>query len=245
MSSFLYFVPDAIVTGVGNLPEATGLRAILGTGSFSAFPVAEFVLPTGMKSGGTLVAMPNDPADLVAIRQDEQTWTPVIKDEKTTHWIGVWKAAPPTPFDLKRPEGVAGSMLKLGEHEWEIPVIHPPLQSTLPSVFKMTGAGPVFEPKPEYHEIQKASLRFFEWIMELATVPEKETEQEKDARLERAPKDIDSMRYVASVMGINYRVGLWELSVLGIIDTAKVSTLIFHSLGLKQRLDQIEASKNF
>jgi hypothetical protein len=240
MAAFLYFIPDAIVNSVESLPEATGLRAILGdAGSFSAFPVAQFVLPNRLTASGTLVATPNDPGDLVAIRQDEQEWTPVVKDNVTTHWIGVWKAAPPTPEDLRHAELVDGNSLKLGEHEWVVPVIHPPLQTTLPRIFRMTGTGPTMEPEPKYRELQTESVGFFEWVANMGAKPE--TEEQRAEAMKRTPTWGETFGYCARVLGVNYRIGMWELGALGMLNTNNARDVVFYSLGLKQWLDEVNA----
>jgi hypothetical protein len=236
----LGFVPLPTRFGVHRLPEATGLRAILGQGSLSAFPVGQFALPGGNTTSGTLVAVPNDSGDLVAIRQDEQEWQPVKTGDTITHWIGFWKSAPPTPFDLQRPEVVDGSPLKLGDHEWLVPVVHPPLQSTLPFVMRMTGDGPTVHVAQQYRELQTESVRYFEWV---ASMGAKETPEEKAERLKQhpTPKYAELFGYCGRVLGVNYRVGLWELSALGMLDTNNGRDLVFYSLGLKQFLEQAEA----
>ena len=252
MAAFLYFIPNAVMTSVASIPEDTGLRAILGQGSLTANAGTKFVVD-GHIVVGSLLAMPNDSADQILLRQDEQEWQPVFNKPvrhggRITHWIGYWKSSPPTPFDLQRADLVDGSALKLGEHEWVVPVIHPALEetfpaSTLPAVLRMTSEGPAFETETKYRDLQNESVRFFLWAWELCSVPEHETEAERKARVERAPSDQDSLAYFARVMSVNYRMGLWEMSALGMVDTSKVADLIFYSLGLKQRVDEIEAQK--
>jgi hypothetical protein len=52
------------------------------------------------------------------------------------------------------------------------------------------------------------------------------------------------MTYRAEVLGVNNRVGVWELSALGMVTTANFSEIIFYSLGLKWRMDQVAAQKD-
>jgi hypothetical protein len=57
------------------------------------------------------------------------------------------------------------------------------------------------------------------------------------------PKYVQLFGYCGRLLGVNYRVGLCELSALGMLDTNNGRDLVFYSLGLRDFLDQQTAQK--
>jgi hypothetical protein len=97
----------------------------------------------------------------------------------------------------------------------------------------MTGDGPVMVPDPKYRELQQESVRSFEWVAGIGT-----------GNSVKTPTWGETFGYCARVLGVNFRIGLWELSALGFLNTNNARDIVFYSLGMKQFLEQAEALKN-
>ena len=58
----------------------------------------------------------------LGIYPDEQVWR-LVPGRKDGLQIGYYKAAPPTPADLVREAALDGYKVRLGEHEWTVPLV--------------------------------------------------------------------------------------------------------------------------
>lgn len=222
MAGFLYYFPQAApVSTVEQVPDVE-LRTLLRETSVSAAQnnggpdgkVGQMISvhPSRGVAGGEEAATGYWP--------DRQTWTkvkeagPPIKDEKgkitgyedgpTLYWIGREKASPPTPLDVQREKLIYGHPVKLADgKEWTIPVVGP-YQTRLPRTFAPApGKRLTMVVREQYAAIF--------------------TESEKWHALARTPNAEydwhDAFSYAVGLLGVNYRVGFWEVLALGLIDT--------------------------
>lgn len=233
MSGFLYFVSEKMNVMRETVPPECKLESVLDGASITPFNVTGKG-PSG--SNGTVFSVASfhgkENQDF-GYFPERQTWLPVKDGETTTHWLGWTTDDPPTEIDLRRRELVNGHITELSQDStWIVPAVHLPL-STLPRVFKMTGAGVELEPLPEYAELQQLAEEFFDWS--LGTCNEDGTKKVRKTWGQ-------CFEYVSKVLAINYHLGLWELSALGILTTENHRRVIGASIGFPDKLAQEVAS---
>lgn len=116
MPGFLYFAPNATNTVTLDTAKSLGLGY-----AFTSPPSSTVCLnntPTG--GAGVVFADEKRLGEYgVQMRMDEQEWRKIPKSDC---YVGYWKAAPPTPDDLLRPQQLPGYRVEMGDHEWIIPL---------------------------------------------------------------------------------------------------------------------------
>lgn len=160
-----------------------------------------------------------------AYKPQEQAWK---KCAKGSFWLGYEKANPPTPQDLERRniiKGYEATMPSLfGTHEWMCPTA-----KVLPSYLGLDDEGEyewiIF---PEYLDVSKMADRVF-----------REHEGEDDD-LEAVVPEQEKFEIAMKCLSLNYRVGWWELTVLGLMTTENQARILFAlmdgpSLGRKKK----------
>lgn len=141
MASFLYFKPGTTQTVTKKLVKEWGLDY-----AFTSSPngtVCQGDTPTG--TTGVVFGDTNRLGDWQPImKMAEQEWA---KSGDGDWYVGYWKAAPPTPADLARPNQLPGYAVKIGGHEWTIPLTakfdsdSKSLITNLPCALKYSGNG--------------------------------------------------------------------------------------------------------
>lgn len=219
--NFVYFIPgeQRPVIEWHQLPEC--LQPIL-----ADTPISCKKTPSGPGGAGMLFsAVPSDPEGVESTtiyNPEMQFW-----EDHGAFWLGGYKAALPTPADLKRKgRPIEGHMLKLADgNEWLVPVVGP-FNSNLPRVFRMRNGQPTTEVAEQYRELSIESEPWAEWCAGNGTKPW-----------------TDIMVFVAKCLGLNYHVGLAEVGALGILDTHVSDVAIETIVGLKDYREQVAAKK--
>lgn len=139
-----------------------------------------------------------------------------IWDDQGAFWIGGVKGDLPAPVDLRRAgKPIDGHLMTLADgNEWLIPVVGP-FSSRLPRVFRMKKGAPTLETSERYQELAAESEGYAEWCAGNGTKPW-----------------IEVMAFIAKCLGLNYHVGLEEVSALGILDTQNGMNVIEAIVGV-------------
>lgn len=144
---------------------------------------------------------------------DEQVWC-----EAGGIWVGMSKADPPKPDDLRRDDFINGHQVKLNDgNEWMIPVARAfPTGTNLPCSLSLGPDGElVFDILERYVPFSKHAERLFlEFYGGLAG----ESEEEVAERLH----DLDWFNHAVEALAVNYRVGAQEVSLLKLLTTRNV-----------------------
>jgi hypothetical protein len=145
---------------------------------------------------------------------DGQNWRPVGPAEKPDYWIGWERGGPPRPADLARtrPSKLRGYDVTLGDGNlWKLPVLRGGF-ITVPTVFRSLPGGEVnAEVVEAYADLCHEAEAWMEKSQKAADwKPESEDPQPTFLH-----KDI--LSFCTAVIGVNYRVGLAEVSALGLV----------------------------
>lgn len=229
MAQPLYFLPDINRAQVypGNkltrsVIEGRGLLDVfsdcLGVNQAGVADVAGRG-PGGMS--GTILHYQSPVTDIpgrIGFYPDEQDWHAV--GDGSGYWIGLSKASPPTPNDLRRPVFHAGYQWVLGDgSEWTIPVIRRPDGTTnLPCDMIWDAAGVVQSPiKRAYERYWQDSEIVADYVFQTAG---------KDGELQVSR----ALELAVQAIGINYRFGRAEQNILRLVDTTNFADVLFLSV---------------
>lgn len=138
---------------------------------------------------------------------DFQRWQLVRKDPDL--WIGIDNEHPPTPKDLVRPRVTDGHNVELSDgHNYRVPVIRSPMRRTgLPEDMYLDADGEFkIELKPEYQQLWDDTGVIWDFFYD----------DEPDEAAVLLYSDI--LRHCLDFVGLNYRYGRYEQSVLRLID---------------------------
>jgi hypothetical protein len=155
-----------------------------------------------------------------------QDWLRIAGEPSET-WVGFWRASRPTPADLVRPRTTLGRATRLGDGaDWMAPILHAPQfawHHSLPQQLRMNADGePELARESAYDAICATAATIWEAAAEGREAPLSE---------------LDAALFAAGVLAINYRVGLWELSLLGLIDTQSQRAIADQAIGLTYALE--------
>ena len=127
------------------------------------------------------------------------------------YWIGWEKERPPSPQELARTKTLAGDEVTLTDgQQWTIPVLHGAFL-TLPTRWRRSGAEVTEEVDPQYAELCAKAV---EWMDYCKAMDKPDSEAETSAARWGIVECFD---YCAAVLGVNYRLGVDEVSALGLI----------------------------
>jgi len=170
----------------------------------------------GDASGVVVAASATEPRRF-GYYHDVQTWT----QWQDGLWIGVDRTDRPTPDDLARPERIAGYPVPLGDgHTWTVPILRRQDDSTcLPSDMVPTADGRVLTPvKSRYRDLWEASADDVAFCF-----ADEGPSSEKQFAKENMP---EMLARCVRILGVNYRFGLIEQSILGVVDTSNWYTIL-------------------
>lgn len=141
MAGFLYFKPNITQTVTPQLVKDWGLGY-----AFTSSPtggVCQQHTPNGQN--GVVFADTKRLGDWQPIMDlENQEWE---KSQDNDWYVGYWKAAPPTPEDLARPDQLPGYRVEIGGREWVIPLTArfddscQAMTTALPCSLKYSGKG--------------------------------------------------------------------------------------------------------
>lgn len=197
---FLYFLPGVPGCNPRMLLQR-GLTSRFATAGGALMEHCIVTVPEGPDGRGCIVAQG---AQTPAYRPDQQTW------EQCEHfWIGVENDARPGPKDLARDIGFDGYHLKLVDgNMWKVPLLRRWIAancthvSALPKCLRpIPGKGIVETVNPKYAEHDAIAERIWQSFLANETV-----------KLETLYADCTAL------LAMNYRAGIEEVSMLGLLD---------------------------
>lgn len=161
----------------------------------------------GGRCGSMIVPLPNSGSapPRMTFEPDCQAWEPWDEDKL---WIGRDLSAAPTPADLARRQCMVGYDVALADGQrWHVPVVRRWGDTTqLPRTLKFDAGGAMRAAiRPEYRELFEAMEPAIELLCGAGG------EQTIDIE--------PFVRLAIRVLGVNYRYGLAEQNVLGLVDT--------------------------
>lgn len=235
MSGFLYFV-EGFNGNPQRLFAPLGLRDVFGDDSGYVGPAGDALGPDGLR--GRLFGLARDVTpDRAKFDAAAQTWrraapprgTKGQGDEETAGdaagvdsaarhglWIGFWNDDRPTAAQLARDEQIAGHRVRLGDGgDWLVPTARVfPLGTRLPESLVLGPDGElVREAIPRFARISRMAEQVWADL---------ETMGQGGEITLREGWDI-----AAAALSVNYRVGINEVSALGLLTTAN----LFHMRG--------------
>lgn len=212
MSGILYFVPEVPAVPAEMLAEL-GLAEVLGK-SVTQAPINNG--PDG-KSGVIFKASTDDQP--MGYKADTQRWVPGPKKQ---FWLGYDRENPPGPADLARETGLPGKWIELGDgNQWLVPVARLAItESVLPVRYELDDEGnDTFTVCREYQGLWDMAAELCSDFFCAVVAGKNEITMDTDRMPEIA----------AAAIGENYRVGLTECKLLGLL-TSKNMTGIFNIL---------------
>jgi len=224
MAALLYFFPRVTIDQLRagqrlnqKLLETYGLGASLGDIRDAEREASLFFSPTagpGGASGSFLAPLaPGRTTPRLGYYPDFQRWEKVLDESEL--WIGVDRESPPDPEDLARPRRIAGHRVELADGaEYEVPVIRSLRGTRLPQdLYHRADRQLALEVKPGYRELWEATAEVWDLFFDPA-----------------APKELAFERilyHALAFLGVNYRYGDREQSVLHLIDTGNWQDVLF------------------
>jgi hypothetical protein len=219
MATFAYHFPG--LTGEyaqaddlpGGLLDRCGLERILDGASIETHSGQ----PAGLPAGLTIIVQPTHgstgkPIDIAGA--GEIVWTERAgEDDQITHYVGHDPNHHPRPADLARPRHVRGIPCTLRDGaEWLIPIIHwqrgSEIETTLPKILHVDRQGnPTLKRTPEYADVCETARRIFDATITGESWPFSE---------------LDTMKFNADLLSVNYRIGVMETAILELLDSASM-----------------------
>lgn len=211
---FLYFIPnvmrdavaikDAVIAaGLGDvLRDRLTTNDLTGLGRLA---IASITNGPGGHNGIILQCVApstgddSNPPPAPGYYPKQHTWEQI---PGTGAWIGHDPHALPAPEDLERDQIISGYLLPLGDgHDWACPVIRLHMgQVNLPDVWRMVQGQIVKQIKPDW-----------QWAWDLSGEIWDSHVNKQDPTVETA------FLWCSKLLGINYRVGPVETSILGLL----------------------------
>ena len=222
----LYFLPNLAAVRAADL-DAAGLGGVFRGCPFTGRGTTAG--PGGMP-GQVVVAEPENPLarkPAIGYFPDKQTWQQAPARQSLGDggwWIGWETASPPTPADLQRREAVGGYAVRLEDgNDWLVPVARRfPSGTMLPERLALGPAGEwVSAVIPRFAKFAEQAERVWVEFQRQAGVPEAATAEPLSVA--------DEIDIAVEALGINYRIGRVEASVLGLLTTTN-KTAILESL---------------
>jgi len=240
MSGFLYFL-DGVRTATAATVRVAGLADRMDD-------ISQREAGTGPNGAGGLViaaASPDDAQRSIGYYPDRQTWVALPDGPDGRLSLGWSSDEKPLPKDLARDEQIDGYLLDLGSagNEWIIPIARRfPTGSELPASLALGPDGAVVRTVlPRFAAAWSDAERI--WPAILA--------QHEPDRVEPADRrpidDVEGFALAARILGINYRVGPWEVSALGLLTTQTLPAILGAFVDFPayaaDRLAQVDAAK--
>ena len=242
MANLLYYFPginDATVAPVKAAVEAAGLLPVFGDAKWTA----NKVMAHGPDGGAGIVlsihtyARGGEQADALVL-EGRQTWTPC---DEGKYWIGWRTDKPPAPADLARREQIAGHAVKLGDgNEWIIPLARVINGGTeFPKRLTLGPGGMWVETiLPQFVEFCAKAESVWRGISGAVERADDSGESKVDAEI-----GVDDTAFAIEALALNYAVGSWEASALGLLTTHTRAAIIMATVDWPRIVAVLEAQR--
>lgn len=196
MAGLLYFFPE-----LSSIDSATAQAAGVPFAAIHACGIA------GGPNGKRGVVVAAEGTKKVGYYPAEQEWA-----RKAGLWLGLYKAARPSPDDLARPVSAGGHPVELADgNTW----IVPPAQA-LPQAFDLDDAGElVAAPTGRYADLAAKAGRIWDAFV---AASDAQTPVELSTR--------EALEIAADALAVNYYVGFRDVMFLRLLDTANVREVL-------------------
>lgn len=223
MRSFIYFLPN-YQAGLPT-PEVIGRHgleyALAGrdaTGAALEFPGVIEGAPNG---SGTLVTLKGADHEMDAARGREGVlWQ---EADGGRYWVGAVRDRMPGPEDLARGDALGGQLVRMGDgQQWSVPVAHPCRGcGSVPLSYGVNADGtPRVAHAPGYDTLLADANAAYEVITGAVAHG---TEGESSVVLR---DDIDYIRLCSRVLAWNYRLSVWEVSLLKLLTSVSIMQIL-------------------
>lgn len=223
MAGFLYFAPGDIATVSNSQANQWGLGHVAGRdGSLTCRQVSASI------GSGCVFALADDHRGAVKFDADKQTWRKIPEKFTTRElWIGWWNDDRPGVSDLARKNQLPGRMVELLNGErWLVPLLRKwenedkvRWRTVLPTVIDFNDDGDlvVGDVAPQYRQVWDKSLPIAQQLC---------------FGTEGVAYD-DVIALAGPLLGLNYRVSIVEVVILGLISTHEAKTIIDAALDIE------------
>ncbi len=166
--------------------------------------------PDGHSGAIIRVVTPNQPSTRVGYYPEFQTWTMV--QQKPLLYLGVDREYPPLPADLARKRLLPGHDVVLGGQAYQVPVIRSPARPDILPQDMTYDADGTFQMKlkPAYTSLWESTEPVWDFLCGV------ETEEGENSTMLFE----DILTHCLRLLGVNYRIGRHEQTVLRLIDTS-------------------------
>lgn len=184
---------------------------------------------------GTMLAIVNKHTGVPELTSPDftrQLWKPRGDGKKC--WLGVLKGDPPLPQELERWEVIPGWKLEdAGHYEWLVPIArmpHPDWQfGHLPQTYVFSDVGePEGRLQPAYQWLFDLSGQVRNWYVRMEEPDEGASVAERAAH--EKPPFTWLVKQAGRILGVNYRVGLPELTFLHELGRGVLSQTSVHGV---------------
>lgn len=222
MAGFLYFAPGDLATVSNSQANQWGLGHVAGRdGSLTSRQVSASI------GSGCVFALADDHRGSVKFDAEKQTWRKIPEKFTTRElWIGWWNDDRPGVSDLVRKNQLPGRMVELLNGErWQVPILRKweyedrlQFSTTLPTIIDFNDVGELVigDVAPQYKQVWDLSLRVAQRVV-----------------FGDASVEFDEVIALAGpLLGLNYRVSIIEVVMLGLISTQEAQTIVRAALDL-------------
>jgi hypothetical protein len=224
---FLYYLPGERTYNANMISEPLRkerLHLILRNASITQKSSAG---PDG--KSGCIFAPTNQhfPPTEIGYDKEHQEWRECRTDGKTSYWLGVDRRNPPSPKTLARETFVLGERVKIGDHEWMVPICGPS-GIHLPSGFTVDIDGEwSVETDESYHDLMKLSEQVVNYLA---------GDWEDSTRVMKS-----QLQFACDLLAVNYRVSNRQVGWMKLLKTANLLSIL--EAGLGEKLVVREANK--
>ncbi len=208
MAGFIYAIPNVNNVNDKTLEES-GLARLFGDAV-----IAQRDCMKGPAGGGCVLLSIGEDSEKLYYKPDIQTWSKSLNGK---YHIGFYIDEPPQPEELKRPEQIAGHIVKLGENEWRVPLARMFLEGTqLPQSLLMGPDGKLITKiLPEYAEFSSKTEKLWKYISYQIGL--------SDEPLEISSEEL--WHTAVGALGLNYYVGADEVNAMQLLTTANMQKI--------------------
>jgi hypothetical protein len=228
--SFIYFFPNRQSPLVRNqftdADREHGVADVLRDASLASLNTLK-----GPDGGSGLLVM-IDHKDFGAVNlnydADKQNWAKV----SDYMWIGYWQGKMPGPELLLRPKNIGGEEIEINDQKWTIPICGPQ-RHALPTTWRFNGSGEWSDHvSDDYRSLMVESEKTFEELRR-----SNDPGYDHDSAIKR------HAAFCARMLTVNYHVGRYEISILGVLTDKSIVQIIRAAIGQIAYEREVEREK--
>lgn len=173
-------------------------------------------------------------AERLVYREDRQTWRDAGEVKGGKLLVGMWDDWQPRERDLRRRAMVEGDPVKMGDGDhWLVPrLMFPTCETCLPQSMWVGADGAVHKSLvKEYRDLGALGLEILEFITALSERSHLDNSLESTMR-DLELSDAELVAFAVRGIGGNYRIGMTEAGMLGLVTTQNLLDILAALVGL-------------